>query len=224
VLFSPNPFPDQPSSLRYRCRNRHLCGGCKLAEPAERAIDAFCCRGCYDGFFRKRCRVCERPFERRNDRQQICDRRKCRNAFRADRASFFSSRYVDAPDVVGDLETSTKQGVKSALAWLVVAGPAVSEANLLPPDSETAGRMARASAEFQKTFRRAGAAALFQRGTPPANVLGGEHFAGAPVVELAAPVDESAGDITTAAAAAALIATIPDDLSIPAFHRRGRTS
>jgi hypothetical protein len=88
VLSSPNPFPDQPQ-LRYRCRNPRCRLGLKV--PASAAIDAFCTRGCYTGFFHKRCRVCERSFDRRNNRQQVCDRRKCRNAFRADRARFFST-------------------------------------------------------------------------------------------------------------------------------------
>jgi hypothetical protein len=230
VLFGPNSFPEQPS-LRYRCRNRHLCGGCKLPEPAERAIDAFCCRGCYTGFFRNRCRVCERPFERRNERQQICDRRKCRNAFRANRASFFSSRYPEPTDVIRDPETSIKQGVKTACAWVVVARPAVSEENLQPPDSETAGRMARAGAEFQKWRRQAEAAEVEAAGefsdpewrevVSPDGVRCFATSARRAIESATAPSRCAPSDPVTTTAAAALIKTIPDDLSIPAFLKRG---
>jgi hypothetical protein len=219
VLSSPNPFPDQPQ-LRYRCRNPRCRLGLKV--PASAAIDAFCTRGCYTGFFHKRCRVCERSFDRRNNRQQVCDRRKCRNAFRADRARFFSTRYPDTPNVIKELGSAHSTGVKSALAWRVVAGPAVSEANLQPPDPETAARMARADAEFRRWWCQVGARALIQRRTAPVNVLGGHHFAGAPVI--VTPVDESAVDPAVAAAVAALVDEIPSDLSIPTFLKRGPAS
>ena len=49
--------------LRHRCRNAGHCGQ-KLPEPVDSARRAFCCRGCYDQFYRKRCVACERSIER----------------------------------------------------------------------------------------------------------------------------------------------------------------
>jgi hypothetical protein len=44
--------------LRYRCRNPHC--RMKLPAPVENEHRAFCCRGCFEAFYRSRCRVCER--------------------------------------------------------------------------------------------------------------------------------------------------------------------
>jgi hypothetical protein len=45
-------------SARHRCRNQHC--RLKLKAPAENEHHAFCCHGCFDRFYLKRCRVCER--------------------------------------------------------------------------------------------------------------------------------------------------------------------
>jgi hypothetical protein len=45
-------------SARHRCRNQHC--RLKLKAPVENEHHAFCCHGCFDRFYLKRCRVCER--------------------------------------------------------------------------------------------------------------------------------------------------------------------
>jgi hypothetical protein len=68
--------------LRHRCRNAgHCCQ--KLPEPVDSARRAFCCRGCYDQFYRKRCVACERSIERTVHNRRLCERRKCGADFRA---------------------------------------------------------------------------------------------------------------------------------------------
>jgi hypothetical protein len=134
-------------------------------------------------------------------------------------------------DVIRDPETSIKQGVKTACAWVVVARPAVSEENLQPPDSETAGRMARAGAEFQKWRRQAEAAEVEAAGefsdpewrevVSPDGVRCFATSARRAIESATAPSRCAPSDPVTTTAAAALIKTIPDDLSIPAFLKRG---
>jgi hypothetical protein len=67
--------------LRHMCRN--LKCRMKLPAPVSNEREAFCCRGCYRAFYRKRCLVCEQPMERKTEHQKLCGKRKCRSAFRA---------------------------------------------------------------------------------------------------------------------------------------------
>lgn len=86
---TPNTQRDDPP--RQRCRNPRCRGKLKL--PTYRPLDAFCCRGCFDQFYRSRCRVCERPITRKTERRQLCGSRKCQSEFRAHRERFSSTRY-----------------------------------------------------------------------------------------------------------------------------------
>src|SRR5271169_5561719 len=106
---------DFAHDLRQMCRNPKCRS--KLKEPASNLTDAFCVRGCSTGFYRTRCRVCEEKFERKNDREHVCGRRKCRNAFSNRRGDFFGSRYpeirfstTDASGTDEALKTSIKPG------------------------------------------------------------------------------------------------------------------
>jgi hypothetical protein len=58
-----------------RCRSR-------LPEPVDNPRRAFCCRGCFDGFYRSRCRVCEAPIRQKNGQPKTCISRKCKADFR----------------------------------------------------------------------------------------------------------------------------------------------
>jgi hypothetical protein len=71
-------------ALRHRCRNLHC--RMKLKAPVENEQHAFCCRGCFNSFYRSRCLVCERdmsldPLTRehraRSSRRKFCGR-KCK--------------------------------------------------------------------------------------------------------------------------------------------------
>ena len=61
---------------RHRCRNPKCRS--KLPEPRASIHSAFCTKGCWQQFHRKRCVVCEKEFERTAERQLVCGRRKCR--------------------------------------------------------------------------------------------------------------------------------------------------
>jgi hypothetical protein len=71
------PTPDQ--KVRHYCRNPRC--RAKLKDPVENARAAFCCRGCFVGYFRRRCLVCEETYERATEHQKLCRRRKCRRDY-----------------------------------------------------------------------------------------------------------------------------------------------
>jgi hypothetical protein len=52
-------------SLRHYCRNPRC--RMKLQAPVENEHRAFCCRGCFESFYRSRCLVCEEPMRRKTD-------------------------------------------------------------------------------------------------------------------------------------------------------------
>lgn len=66
--------------LRHYCRNTRCRS--RLPAPVANPREAFCTRGCHGAFYRSRCVVCEDPTERKTERQRVCRKSKCRNAFR----------------------------------------------------------------------------------------------------------------------------------------------
>jgi hypothetical protein len=68
---------DFDAKLRHRCRNPRC--KCKLPEPTSNPREAFCARGCYAGFYRSRCLICEKLIERQNEAQKICRRSACKS-------------------------------------------------------------------------------------------------------------------------------------------------
>ena len=78
-----NPDTDRRLDLlRHRCRNPRCHS--KLPEPVSNPREAFCTRGCYSQFYRKRCLVCEKAIEQPSrGTRLICEKAKCRNAWRA---------------------------------------------------------------------------------------------------------------------------------------------
>jgi hypothetical protein len=208
------------SAYRHYCRNPKCRS--KLPEPTSISRNAFCTRGCYVGFYRTRCVVCEEKFERTNEREKVCGRRKCQAAFRRDRPHFLGFRYGGASDVVEASRSAHFTGLKRPLIpgrpWRIIAGPELSlrsfQAATIPLDSATASRIDRVNrgywAESAKT-------ALIQPHHPPINVLGGYRFPDAPQIDLRlAEPKEPAKALST------LTARIPDDLTIPDFLRRER--
>jgi hypothetical protein len=63
---------------------RHQCRFCrtKLAEPTDNPRRGFCCRGCFNSFYRHRCVVCESPIRRKNERQRVCVNVRCKAELR----------------------------------------------------------------------------------------------------------------------------------------------
>jgi hypothetical protein len=127
VLVRPNSPPSQldPPTLRTYCRNPKCRG--KLKIPVENERAAFCCRGCYAAFYRRRCLVCDQLFDRKSEKRRICNRAKCRYEFRSDRARFLASGYPSARNAEFDARSARKMGVStppfSGRPWRQVAGP-----------------------------------------------------------------------------------------------------
>lgn len=107
---------DFSQDLRKMCRNPKCRS--KLKEPTSNLRDAFCARGCSTGFYRTRCRVCEETFERKNDREHICGRRKCRTAFASRRGDYFGSKYPEIPKP-GTGASGVNEAARNPLSTLV---------------------------------------------------------------------------------------------------------
>src|SRR5262245_8629281 len=200
MLYRPNPPPPPVSipALRHRCRNVRC--GAKLGHPTDNLRDAFCCSGCATSYFRNRCLVCERAFERKRkaEHQRFC-RPKCRKEFQRHPERFLggwgdvlvSSRATSETPIKGPGFSPTKVGRPFAQ----VAGPELSPTEFrlatLPLDPEFAARLERAHRTYTesraKAKRAAERKALIKRRTPPVNILGGYKFPGAPVVDLDPP-------------------------------------
>jgi hypothetical protein len=119
-----HPLTEFTAELRHHCRNPKCQS--KLKAPVTNPRNAFCARGCNTGFYRSRCRVCEQSFERRNERQHICSRRKCRAAFKLDKAHYLRFSSNDASSSIHPLKKAAKTGVRRgtqrAASWRFVAG------------------------------------------------------------------------------------------------------
>src|SRR5262245_30905439 len=104
--------------VRHYCRNPH-CGG-KLKEPAEILRAAFCCRGCHDTFYRRRCLVCEHRIEKATANQKLCRRPWCRRDYRQNPVKY-ASPWGGSQPVQADVRNADKLGTfwcdKSGRGW-----------------------------------------------------------------------------------------------------------
>jgi hypothetical protein len=149
VLYRSNP----PSNLvRHRCRNPRC--GAKLKRPTEDRLDAFCCQGCFDGFYRFRCLVCEQSIRQQPKRRRlVCTRSKCRHEFQRHRERFRGARYPTSVLGLNDARSAHFTGLKiGSLAgrpYRQIAGPELNPTSLrlasLPLDPDTAARIRRAN-------------------------------------------------------------------------------
>lgn len=216
---------DFEPELRHRCRNPRC--RMKLPKPVANPRDAFCTKGCHNSFYRRRCLICERPMERRTETQRICGKRRCRNALAARpnlgcyAASSATLATQETPDSIG-----SKTPIGTDRAWHIVVGeltPQQFHCATIPdgPSCQWRGGgyqqiESRNRAPLREQFRNP--KAVIQPNTPPANILGGYRFPTAPAIDLpAAPV------VKTVPGSSALIATIPEDLSIPGFLKHTAT-
>jgi hypothetical protein len=159
-------------TVRHYCRNPRCRS--KLPDPVENTREAFCCRGCYRQFYRSRCLMCEAAVERKTGNQRLCDRRKCKNAFRASGwlgRYFEGSRGVGPQDVILDARNPIKPGISSPLKPAIryrLWGPKLTDQQL---HLATLG--------WRPDRRKAGKSI-------PVNIIGGYRFPGAPATKLAA--------------------------------------
>jgi predicted nucleic acid-binding Zn ribbon protein len=241
VLYNPRTTDPQYLHCRNpRCRS-------ELPAPAHNLRNAFCCRGCESGFYRTHCRVCERPLPREKTTgrpRELCSDH-CRNEFRRHQERFLS-RFYSGPNTApkrpktpsgylvsktsenplrSPIKSRTKISVLTDRTWRVVAGPAVSDANLgIQLDPETIGRIERDRRALRNYFRRLGERALFQRNTPPINIVGGFIFPNAPEIDHRPIAKAKPAPVTTISISTTItISTaIGADLEIPDFLRRTR--
>jgi predicted DNA-binding transcriptional regulator AlpA len=55
---------------------RHYCRNCRMKLETDRR--AFCCRGCHESFYRRRCLVCEKELSKGPANRKLCKRAACR--------------------------------------------------------------------------------------------------------------------------------------------------
>jgi hypothetical protein len=213
--------------VRRHCRNVR-CGG-KLKVPTERMCDAFCCSGCYASFYRFRCLVCERPFDRKTERRQLCGRPKCKRDFQRHTERFcgvWYQRSVLVRNALGDpIKSGLKNGDKPGRAFRQVAGPTLSEDGFrlatLPLELGLVARLARVHAEYfehrRKARRLAERNVQIKRKHPPVNILGGFRFPGATAVDMSPTERAAEWAITSRWVPVGVGADVPE---IPDFLRR----
>ena len=85
---------DFTEDLRKMCRYSPC--GAKLKTPVANPREAFCGPLCYSRFYKRHCRVCERPIEQpERGERKLCKKPKCRNEW-AGKTGF--GRFVSADD------------------------------------------------------------------------------------------------------------------------------
>jgi hypothetical protein len=110
--------------LRHRCR---FCRT-KLAEPTDNPRRGFCCRGCFNSFYRSHCLVCESPIRLKRENQlRLCIDVRCKAEVRRfpEAYSWPDSLNVKVaqktPDFIG-----SKTAIEPTPRWRQVAGPELS--------------------------------------------------------------------------------------------------
>jgi hypothetical protein len=231
------------SEMRYRCRR---CRG-KLPEPTDNERKGFCTKGCWKQHHWTRCIVCENAIEqpKKGSRRWLCKRPKCRSAlnrlphvYRPFEQEKSEPGYPHSGDATHSLENAHSTGIELRLdsdrpwlkrPWRHVAGP-----NLSPDSFAAATSFDKFTwASFQKSQKenldilRSGGNpnAVFQKSTPPLNILGGYKFPGAPKLdtELVRNIKVTEGLIEEPPALNVdhLLADDGHPSGIPAFLRRG---
>lgn len=190
MFYRITPLPPQ---VRHRCRNVR-CGGA-LKKPTDNPRDAFCCAICERAHYSTRCIVCEAAVTKKSKRRAVCWRSKCRHELQRHPEKYRLRLGQNAAKTASGTppaglghnaketlaKTTLKTGAKIGRALRHVAGPEVHEANLwIPPDLP----VSKADRAFREYLKAADRQAIFQRDVPPANVIGGYRFPGAPKIDL----------------------------------------
>jgi hypothetical protein len=119
-------------TMRHRCRKCRS----KLPTPTSNEREAFCCRGCYEQHYRKRCRVCEQAIDQKAGAQRvICKKATCKGAWRqkAGFGRFLASKSPDPSHTSSAASVASEVPVPQALfepskavGWRIIAGPELS--------------------------------------------------------------------------------------------------
>ena len=128
--------------LRHYCRNPHC--RMKLNAPVENDHAAFCCRGCFTRFYRRRCLVCERDLSRdpmtgeavklgRKFCGQKCQREHRR--FPRVYSVFASGSYTPSAEHRSDSKSAHSTGLKTRLRVVRGSGDPAVEHRIGPGDS-----------------------------------------------------------------------------------------
>jgi hypothetical protein len=165
---------------------RHLCRKCrtKLSEPTNNPRRAFCCRGCFNQHYRRRCIVCEGLLNRKREKQRTCIDVKCRAAIRRFPEAYSwperqktgyptsdSIKASETPNFIG-----SKRPITGDQPYRQRAGPSLLPRAFalatLPIDPATQARVAKGNRQN----------VLIGPKDAPVNVLGGYRFPNAPKV------------------------------------------
>jgi hypothetical protein len=107
-------FQINPADLRVRCRN----GKCRMKiDPTDNKRRAFCCKGCFAVFHRRRCVVCQGEIVRRTEQQRLCQKADCRNEYERNRGLYLPfevGSYPSSQNRVRPPRNPIKTGVKTA--------------------------------------------------------------------------------------------------------------
>ena len=128
-------------ALRHYCRNSRC--RTKLREPVENEHAAFCCRGCFEQFYRSRCAVCERDLSRdpmtgeavklgRKFCGQKCQREHRR--FPRVYSVFASGSYTPSAEHRSDSKSAHSTGLKTRLRVVQGSGNPAVEHRIGPDD------------------------------------------------------------------------------------------
>ena len=128
-------------ALRHYCRNSRC--RTKLREPVENEHAAFCCRGCFEQFYRSRCAVCERDLSRdpmtgeavklgRKFCGQKCQREHRR--FPRVYSVFASGSYTPSAEHRSDSKSAHSTGLKTRLRVVPGSGNPAVEHRIGPDD------------------------------------------------------------------------------------------
>ena len=74
------PKRKRDTEVRIYCRNERC--RLKLPEQRENPHSAFCCKGCFEQFYKCKCIVCESEIKRTANNWLLCKRSRCRNELR----------------------------------------------------------------------------------------------------------------------------------------------
>jgi hypothetical protein len=122
------------TALKHRCRNLRC--RTKLEVPTSNEHKAFCKPYCYDQFYKRRCRVCEKPLSE-GHRRQLCLSRECARDWRNFRPTYtFDGQ--SGLNCTGDARSACAAGGKTGLKARIDAlrAPATARIIARPPLSD----------------------------------------------------------------------------------------